>query len=199
MRKKEVKTQRRSAPKGKRGSRKHSSFLTKDSRGARVDSRLLKLIWLPAGRNFRSRHLWKPLSIRVSKDLAWILPFLEKTHQTLPRLQLPLRINSFRPSLSRRLRTLGTSYYDEGIINLASHFQIIERRTGRNRVIKGLRKISRKKILETLAHELAHLHVVEHNYEHAELTRTIFRTFEMTQKCPHCRGEGRVEVKCDPF
>lgn len=155
--------------------------------------------WVPAGRDFRSGvEDHESLRIKVTRELHWVLPYLEKTHQILPRLQMPLAINSYRPSLKRRLRTLGSSYYDEGVINLVTHQQIFERRKG-HRAIKGLRRLSRYRILETLAHELAHLHVAEHNFEHAEMTRTIFRTFGLKRDCPHCLGSGRVELECNPY
>lgn len=155
--------------------------------------------WMPSGKDFRAGiDPTEPIRVKVGRDLQWVLPYLEKTHEILPRLQLPLAINAYRPSLRRRLRTLGSSYYDEGVINLVTHMQIYEMRGGRRRV-KGLRRLSRYKILETLAHELAHLHVAEHNFEHAEMTKTIFRTFGLKRACPHCGGSGRMELDCNPY
>jgi len=151
-----------------------------------------------AGRDFRAAVVRDHLRIRVSKDLHWILPYLERTHRIMPSLQMPLVINSYRPRLTRRLRTLGSSYYDEGIINLATHQQTFIRLRGNFRRIKGIRRMAKKKILETLAHELAHLHVVDHNFEHEEMTRTIFKTFGLTEDCPHCEGSGKVEARCNP-
>jgi hypothetical protein len=155
--------------------------------------------WMPAGKDFRTPFGYvRPLRISVTKDLQWVLPFLEKTHQILPRLQMPVKINGYKPSLTRSLRTLGTSYYDEGVINLVTHKQVFGKKHGRNKVITGLRKISKSEILETLAHELAHFHVVEHNFEHSEMTRTIFRTFGLKKLCTRCDGSGELDLDCNP-
>jgi len=199
-RKKSVNKPKQTKSRSRKDSRKKSSFQKGYSRwGGSSQNSPRRITWMPAGRDFRPPFVpFESLRVKVSKEMEWVLPFLEKTHQILPRLQMPVQINSYRPSLSRRLRTLGTSYYDEGIVNLASHFQIIERKQN-TRIIKGLKRIPRRKILETLAHELAHLHVVEHNFEHAEMTRTIFRTFGLTRLCPQCEGKGKIDVECDPF
>lgn len=155
--------------------------------------------WLPAGKFYREPEaIVGGVRTKVSKELQWILPLLEKTHKILPRLQMPIAIRGYKPSLSRRMRTLGTSYYDDGVINIATHHQIWERSRGRAFRVKGLRRIPKVKILETLAHELAHLHIVEHNFEHAEMTKIIFRTFGIKKSCPHCYGTGSVEFPCNP-
>ena len=155
--------------------------------------------WTTAGKAFRYPFATQlPLRIKVSRDLHWVLPYLEKTHQYLPRLQMPIAIRSYKPSKSRRLRTLGSSYYDEGIINLATYEQTFIREGRRKKAIKGLRRMPRYKILETLAHELAHFHVADHNYEHQELTKTIFRTFGLSKNCPTCEGTGEIEMDCNP-
>ena len=180
---------RRKKPKGnQRGKRPGKSH--KHPRERRV--------WLLSGRDFRSSISdGESLRVQVSRALAWILPYLERTHKILPRLQMPLAVKSYRPSLKRALRTLGSSYYDDGIINLVTHEQIYEVTTSGRRV-RSLRRLSRRRILETLAHELAHLHVAEHNFEHAEMTRTIFKTFGLVRECPHCEGSGKVPVDCNP-
>ncbi|MBL7684765.1 MAG: hypothetical protein JNK65_01885, partial [Deltaproteobacteria bacterium] len=68
---------------------------------------------------------------------------------------------------------------------------------GRLKVKKVIR-LPKFKILDTLAHELAHFRYPEHNYEHEEYTRMIFRTFDLKEKCPHCKGSGKIELESKP-
>ena len=116
----------------------------------------------------------------------------------MPSMILPTQIRSFKPTRRRIMRVLGNVYFETKIIVLATHTQQTYK-TNRGRVrIKKIIALSRTEILDTLAHELAHMRYPDHGYEHEEHTRSIFRTFGITQKCPRCKGTGRVEMESKP-
>jgi len=96
------------------------------------------------------------------------------------------------------MRVLGNVYFETKIIVLATHTQqTYMTKTGKIRV-KKIVAISRTEILDTLAHELAHMRYPDHDYEHEEHTRTVFKTFGLTQKCGACKGTGRVPMASKP-
>lgn len=138
------------------------------------------------------------LRVKVSPRLQWVIPYLKKAKSRMPGLILPTQIRSFKPTRKRRMRVLGNVYFETKIIVLATHTQQTEKtKTGRLR-IKKIVAIPRTDILDTLAHELAHMRYPEHNYEHEEHTRTVFKTFGLTQKCPTCKGLGRIPMESKP-
>src|SRR3990167_4418453 len=138
------------------------------------------------------------LRVKVSPRLQWMIPYLKKAKARMPSLILPTQIRSFKPTRRKIMRVLGNVYFETRIIVLATHTQqTTTTKTGKIRV-KKIVAISRAEILDTLAHELAHIRYPEHNYEHDEYTRTIFKTFGMTQKCQVCKGTGRINLESKP-
>lgn len=139
-----------------------------------------------------------PVKVKISPRLQWVLPYLKKAKAMMPSLILPTQIRSFKPTKNRIMRVLGNVYFETKIIVLATHTQQLYKTTRGNLKVKKIVAIPRTEILDTLAHELAHMIYPDHNYEHEEYTKTIFRTFGLTQKCPTCRGSGKVAVESKP-
>ncbi len=138
------------------------------------------------------------INVKFSPRLQWLLPYLRKAKSKMPTLILPTQIRSFKPTRKRIMRVLGNVYFESRIIVLATHTQqTYSTKRGHTRV-KKIVAIPRNEILDTMAHELAHISYPEHDYEHEEYTRTIFKTFDLTQKCPTCRGTGRVQMDSEP-
>ncbi len=138
------------------------------------------------------------IRVKISPRLVWVTPYLRRAKSRMPSLVLPTQIRSFKPTKTRIMRVLGNVYFETRIIVIATHTQITYKtKTGRIRV-KSIVPIPRAQILDTLAHELAHISYPDHNYEHEEYTKTIFRTFGITQRCSHCRGSGRIAIESKP-
>ncbi len=138
------------------------------------------------------------MRVKVSPRLLWVVPYLKKAKAKMPSLTLPTQVRSFKPTKTRIMRILGNVYFETKIIVLATHTQqLFETKSGKTRV-KRIISIPRSEILDTLAHELAHLRHPDHNYEHEEYTGTIFKTFGLTQKCPTCKGTGKVALERKP-
>lgn len=138
------------------------------------------------------------IKTQFSPNLAWMYPFIRKAKQRMPTLALPLRIRSCRPTRKKIMRVLGNAYFASKTVILATHNQLtyLDRR-GRLRVKKIVR-LPKAQMLDTLAHELAHFHYPDHGYEHEEFTRSIFKTFELKEKCPHCKGRGKIQLESKP-
>lgn len=138
------------------------------------------------------------IPVKVSPRLQWVLPYIKKTKARMPSLILPTQIRSFKPTRKKIMRVLGNVYFETRIIVLATHTQQTEEtKKGKTRV-KKIVAIPRNQILDTLAHELAHMKYPDHDYEHEEYTRTIFKTFGLTEKCPTCKGSGRINIESEP-
>ena len=138
------------------------------------------------------------IPVKVSPRLQWVLPYVKKAKARMPSLLLPTQIRSFKPTKKKIMRVFGNVYFETRIIVLATHTQQTGlTKRGRTRV-KKIVAIPRNQILDTLAHELAHMKYPEHDYEHEEYTRTIFKTFGLTEKCPTCKGSGRVNIESEP-
>ena len=146
----------------------------------------------------RKKGVEVKIRVKVSPRLQWTIPYLKKAKARMPSLILPTQIRSFKPTRRKIMRVLGNVYFETRIIVLATHTQQTHNaKSGKIRV-KKIVAIPRAEILDTLAHELAHMRYPEHNYEHDEYTRTIFKTFGMTQKCSACRGTGRIGIESKP-
>jgi len=144
------------------------------------------------------QHRSKPelvLHTTLSPNLAWMYPYLVKAKFKMPNLVLPHRVRSHRPAKSRIMRVLGNAYCHNKTIIIATHNQVTYlNRHGKLRVKKIVR-LPQALMLDTLAHEIAHLTYPQHGYEHEEFTRAIFKTFDLKEKCPHCKGLGRVTME----
>jgi predicted metal-dependent hydrolase len=117
----------------------------------------------------------------------------------MPNLVLPSRIRSFRPSRSRIMRVMGNAYFDNRTVVVATHTQqTYLNKKGRLRVKKVIR-LPKPQILDTLAHEVAHFQYPDHGYEHEEFTRAIFKTFGLKEKCPYCKGLGKIQLEGKPY
>lgn len=135
---------------------------------------------------------------QFSPQLVWLHPYLRKALEKMPNLNLPSRVRSFKPSRSRIMRVLGNAYFATKIVVIATHTQqTYLTKMGHLRVRKVVR-LPKAQILDTLAHEIAHFHYPDHGYEHEEFTRAIFKTFGLKEKCPHCKGTGKVQLEGKP-
>lgn len=140
----------------------------------------------------------KGLTIRISPRLQWVMPYLKKAKHQMPSLIMPTQIRSFKPTKKRIMRVLGNVYFETRIIVLATHTQQTYRNSRGKLAVKRIVGIPRSEILDTLAHELAHIHCPDHGYEHEQFTKTIFRTFGIQTKCPHCKGSGKIPLESKP-
>jgi WLM domain. len=134
----------------------------------------------------------------ISPNLIWMYPYLRKAKLRMPGLPLPRRIRSTKPTKTRIMRVLGNAYFGPKTVVLATHNQVtyLDRR-GKLKVSKIVR-LPKAQILDTLAHELAHFEYPDHGYEHEEFTRSIFKTFELKEKCPYCKGSGKRQLESKP-
>ncbi len=139
------------------------------------------------------------LRVKISPRLQWVIPYLKKAKSKMPSLILPTQIRSFKPTKTRIMRVYANVYFETRIVVIATHTQQTYRTLRGRLKVKKIVPLSRPQILDTLAHELAHMSYPDHNYEHEEYTRTIFRTFGLTQRCPTCKGEGRVSLESEPY
>lgn len=146
----------------------------------------------------RRRDILPKGKIKISPRLQWVLPYLKKAKTRMPSLILPTQIRSFKPTRKRIMRVLGNVYFETRIIVLATHTQQTYRNSRGKLSVKKIVGIPRSEVLDTLAHELAHIRYPDHGYEHEEHTKTIFRTFGLTQKCPTCKGVGKVAMLSKP-
>ncbi len=138
------------------------------------------------------------LSIKFSPRLEWMMPYIRKAKAKMPGLVLPTQVRSFKPTKKRIMRVYANVYIETRIIVLATHTQQTFKNAQGKTKIKKITPIPRTEMLDTLAHELAHLKYPDHNYEHEEYTRSIFRTFGMMQKCPTCHGTGKIALESKP-
>jgi hypothetical protein len=138
------------------------------------------------------------IRVKVSPRLQWVIPHLKKAKARMPTLMLPTQIRSFKPTRKKTMRVLGNVYFETRIIVLATHTQQSEKGRHKSYRVKKIVRLPHHEILDTLAHELAHLRYPEHEYEHAEYTRTIFKAFGIVQRCPYCRGLGKVPMESKP-
>jgi hypothetical protein len=126
----------------------------------------------------------------ISPVLAWLERYLRKSKKKMPALTMPLRIRSWKHTTRKEQRVWGTCDQETRTITLATHKIIYVR--GKKRMRRKAVALSRKDILQTFAHELAHLRYDDHTYEQGCYGRTIFDTFGTKDKCPTCNGKGKV-------
>ncbi len=135
---------------------------------------------------------------KISPKLIWLFPYLKKAKQKMPSLILPRQIRPYKPIKNKVMRVLGNVYFANKVIVIATHTQVTYLdKKGRLKVRKIIR-LPKSRMLDTLAHELAHFRYQDHGYEHEEYTRIIFRTFDLKEKCPHCKGSGKIELEAKP-
>ena len=145
------------------------------------------------------KPLKDPVSrIKISPRLEWVRRFIRKAKLRMPSLILPTQVRSFMPVKKKIMRVLANIYHETRVIVLATHTQRTTKNHKGKTKVKSIVSIPRNEILDTLAHELAHINYPDHNYEHEEYTKTIFRTFGIMQKCPHCRGKGKIPLPSKP-
>ncbi len=131
--------------------------------------------------------------IRIAASLTWVDRYLARARRRMPTMALPKVIRAFRPNPKKKHRTLGSCCRADASINIATHTVEVREIKGRKRRI--LRELTRLEILQTLAHELAHLAYERHDYEQEWYARTIFHTFGLTETCPHCEGKGKIPAR----
>ena len=130
---------------------------------------------------------------KISLNLAWLERLLRKAKKKMPGLTMPLRIRSWRHTPRKEQRTWGTCDRESRTITLATHKIIWVR--GRKRMKRKAVALSHKEILQTFAHELAHLRYDEHTYEQEYYAKAIFDSFGVKDKCPACNGKGKVPAE----
>ncbi len=147
------------------------------------------------------KRIGKPgLVIRTlfSPELTWMYPYLRKAKHKMPNLILPTRIRSTKPSRTRIMRVLGNAYFDNKTVVISSHNQVTYLNKRGQLKVKKIVRLPKARILDTLAHEVAHFQYADHGYEHEEFTRAIFKTFGLKEKCPYCKGTGKIQLEGKP-
>ncbi len=148
---------------------------------------------IKTNRQKRSRELVTVRS-KVSPQLTWIYPYLKKAKVKMPSLMLPKQVRPFKPTRTKIMRVLGNVYFAKKVIVIATHTQVTYLNKKGELKVKKIIKLPKSRMLDTLAHELAHFKYPEHGYEHEQFTKIIFKTFNLTEKCPHCRGSGKKRI-----
>lgn len=130
---------------------------------------------------------------KISKTLKWTEKYLNRAWLSMPGLIKPSQIRSYKPTLTKIMRSLGSCSFSDKVIAIATHqtkIKIIHHKKERVIVL-----LSKADILLTIAHEIAHLQYENHGYEHKSYARTIFNAFGLKDVCPHCKGKGKVLVE----
>jgi hypothetical protein len=135
---------------------------------------------------------------KISPQLGWLYPYLFRAKSKMPSLVLPKQIRPYKPTRKKIMRVLGNVYFDKKLVVVATHTQVTGLDKRGNLKVKKIIRLPKSQILDTIAHELAHLRYNDHGYEHEEYTRMIFKTFGLKEKCPHCRGSGKIELESKP-
>lgn len=161
---------------------------------------------LPRRKNLKKKPVKRSLTsqesvyirAKISPKLKWMYPYLVKAKGKMPSLLLPRQIRPFRPNRKKIMRVFGNIYFDKRLVVVSTHTQVTcLNKKGKLRVKKIIR-LPKSRMLDTLAHELAHLRYTDHGYEHEEYTKAIFKTFDLKEKCPHCKGTGKIELESKP-
>lgn len=138
------------------------------------------------------------IKTELSPQLHWMYLYLRKAKLKMPNLILPRRIRSFRPTRNKIMRVLGNAYFDNRTVVIATHTQTTYMNRKGDLKVKKIVRLPKSRILDTLAHEIAHFQYADHGYEHEEFTRSIFKTFGLKEKCPYCKGTGKVQLEGKP-
>lgn len=138
------------------------------------------------------------IKTKFSPHLVWMYPFVRKAKLKMPTLVLPNRIRSFRPTRTKIMRVMGNAYFADRTVVIATHTQLTYLNRKGQLKVKSIVRLPKAKILDTLAHEIAHFQYADHGYEHEEFTRSIFKTFGLKERCPHCKGTGKVQLEGKP-
>lgn len=135
---------------------------------------------------------------KFSPHLVWMYPFVRKAKMKMPTLVLPNRIRSFKPTKTKIMRVMGNAYFGNRTVVVATHTQLTYLNRKGQLKVKSIVRLPKSKILDTLAHEIAHFQYQDHGYEHEEFTRSIFKTFGLKERCPYCKGTGKVQLEGKP-
>lgn len=129
---------------------------------------------------------------KLSLNLAWMHPYIRKAKLKMPNLSLPDRIRSNKPGKTRIMRVMGNAYTHNKTLVITTHNQVTYLNRQGELKVKKIVRIPKAQMLDTLAHEMAHLHYPKHGYEHEEFTRAIYKTFGLKERCPVCKGSGKI-------
>lgn len=127
-------------------------------------------------------------SVKISKCLQWLTPYLERLKKTLPDVREPKSIKSYTHPRKPKQGSMGLCCRTDKSITLALSYH----RAGYIGMYRAQGPLDKVALLDTLAHEIAHLHVWDHNPEHSGLTKAIFEAFGVGEECPTCLGAGRI-------
>src|SRR5262249_33026520 len=130
------------------------------------------------------------LKTQFSPNLTWMYAYLRRAKLKMPTLILPQKIRSFKPTRKKIMRVLGNAYFGNRTVVIATHTQVTYLNRKGDQKVKKIVRLPKARILDTLAHEIAHFHYEDHGYEHEEFTRSIFKTFGLKERCPYCKGTG---------
>jgi len=130
---------------------------------------------------------------KISPAISWLERYLKRTKKKMPGLTMPLRIRSWKHTPRKEQRVWGTCDRETRTITLATHKIVWTR--GKKRMKRKAVALSRREILQTFAHELAHLRYDAHTYEQECYGRTILDTFGVLDRCHHCNGRGKITAE----
>jgi hypothetical protein len=138
------------------------------------------------------------LKTQFSPNLIWMYVYLRRAKLKMPTLILPQKIRSFKPTRKKIMRVLGNAYFGNRTVVIATHTQVTYLNRKGDLKVKKIVRLPKTRILDTLAHEIAHFHYADHGYEHEEFTRSIFKTFGLKERCPYCKGTGKIQLEGKP-
>jgi hypothetical protein len=115
---------------------------------------------------------------RISKDLIWLQPFIKSVRSLVP-LKKVRRFFAYKLPLDKReLAVAWCTNNNDGTytISFSTHDRVVKR-VGNCFEYTGYARRCRAEILDTLAHELAHLKYFDHDIRHYRLQLQIMWRF----------------------
>jgi len=109
-------------------------------------------------------------NIKYPKRFSWLKDFVESTDDLVPLYKLK-RINAYKVKVGKNSLVYGSLTKRDGVFNINLNMWDMNPSTKRH----CLARLSI--VLETLAHELAHMIHWEHDYKHFKLTALILLRF----------------------
>lgn len=109
--------------------------------------------------------------MKISKDLEWLIPFVDEVSHLVPLYRLQ-SIKGYKQQWNKGVASYGGTHTADGesfVITLHTHAYVKSKKRHEPEA-KGL-------IIDTLAHELAHLVHWEHSWEHFNLQVRILHAW----------------------